>query len=73
MAKPEIRPGDRVAARNAFGHDNERRAVTGVVAGEDFPVVWVCAEDEWLAAQEAAREPEGVPWPVEDVHLLASR
>jgi hypothetical protein len=66
---PTIRPGNRVAARDAFGQENPRRAISGVSAGHDFPVVWICREDEWEAAQQEGREPDGVPWPAEDVHV----
>lgn len=35
--------------------------------GRDFAVVWICRPEEWEAAQAEGREPEGVPWPAEDV------
>lgn len=60
-------PGDQVAVRDAFGEILPRRALTGVIMGHDFEVVWVCREEEWEAAHAEAREPEGVPWPAEDV------
>lgn len=64
----DVRPGDRVHTVNAFGERQERRAISGVeLEGHDFPVIWVCREDEWTAALEENREPEGVPWPAEDV------
>lgn len=62
-----LSPGETVNATNAFGQKLERVALTGVVAGHDFPVVWVCHPDEWEASQREGREPEGVPWPAEDV------
>jgi hypothetical protein len=64
-----IEPGSRVLARSAFDELLERRAVTGVRPGHDFPVVWVCSEDEWQAAGAEGREPDGLPWPAEDVSL----
>jgi hypothetical protein len=67
MATTSIQQGDRIIARDAFGRENERRAITGVVAGQDFAVVWLCGEDEWDAAARAGREPSGVPFPAEDV------
>ncbi len=70
MAAQLIQPGDRVVARNAFGHENERRAITGVVAGQDFPVVWLCPHEEWEAAAKENRDPEGVPFPAEDVRAV---
>jgi hypothetical protein len=38
--------------------------------GRDFLVVWICRPEEWIAAQAEGHEPEGVPWPAEDVTLL---
>jgi hypothetical protein len=64
-----IEPGSRVLARSAFDELLERRAITGVQPGRDFPVVWVCSEQEWQDARAQGREPEGLPWPAEDVQL----
>jgi hypothetical protein len=62
-----IQPGDHVLARAANGDLLERRAITEPVAGDDFRVVWVCTEDEWLDAEAESREPDGIPWPAGDV------
>lgn len=62
-----IEHGSKVAVRDAFGDELPRRAVTGVVDGDDFPVVWVCREEEWEAARAEGREPDAVPWPAEAV------
>lgn len=62
-----IQSGDHVVAVDAEGELLPRRALGGIVDGEDFPVVWVCREEEWDAAQRESREPEGVPWPAGDV------
>lgn len=62
--------GSRVEIRNGRGQTLTRRALTGVMMGEDFPVVWACREDEWDVALRDGRPPEGVPWPAEDVRLL---
>jgi hypothetical protein len=59
--------GDRVLVRSSFEGVGERRALGDVVMGHDFPVVWVCTETEWAAAEAEGRDPEGVPWPAEDV------
>ena len=67
-----VEPGDRVLARSAFDELLERRALTPVVDGHNFPVVWVCKEEEWEAALAEGREPQGVPWPAEDVKLVRS-
>jgi|tagenome__1003787_1003787.scaffolds.fasta_scaffold20947431_2 hypothetical protein len=63
----KIEPGTRVLATSATGEQLERRAITEPMNGEDFRVVWVCREDEWLGAQSDGREPEGIPWPAEAV------
>jgi hypothetical protein len=65
-----IEPGTRVDALDISGNKLRRRAITGVVQGHDFPVVWVAREDEWQAAQSEGREPEAVPWPAEDVRAI---
>ena len=69
MTSHRIERGSRVLATNAFGEPNRRRALSGVVAGQDFPVVWVCREEEWEMATIEGREPEGIPFPAEDVEI----
>jgi hypothetical protein len=64
-----IQPGDRVFARAATDEWVRRRAITGVVDGYDFPVVWVCTEDEWARYQSEGREPDRIPWPAEEVRV----
>jgi hypothetical protein len=66
-----VHPGVVVVARDAEGDDLRRRALTGVVDGHDFPVVWVCREEEWQQAQQEHRKPEGVPWPADDVSVVS--
>lgn len=68
----EIQPGDKVIVVDAFGVEHERRALTGVVPAHDFDVVWACRENEWETAVAEGRQPEGVPWPVEDVRPAAN-
>jgi hypothetical protein len=63
----DIYPGQSVVVRDAFGRILGRVAMTGVVRGLDFPVVWVSHEDEWRTAQEEGRDPDGVPFPADDV------
>lgn len=65
----EITRGAVVQAAAADGTTRTLRALTGVVAGGDFAVVWACSEREWSAAEAAGREPQGIPWPAEDVAL----
>lgn len=62
-----ITAGQRVVVRDAFGHVLNRVAVTDIVRGHDFPVVWIAHVDEWEASQAEHREPEAVPFPAEDV------
>jgi hypothetical protein len=62
-----IEPGTRVRVRDADGEWLPRRAITGVEPGSTFEVVWVAKEAEWEAAAAEQREPEGTPWPAEDV------
>jgi hypothetical protein len=66
----EIKPGAHVRVRASDGELLDRRAITGVIDGDDFPVVWVCRGDEWRVAKDEGRDPEGLPWPVEDVTIL---
>lgn len=65
--EPSIERGDLVVAVDAEGEELPRRALSGPVNGANFEVVWVCREEEWHAALREGREPDGVPWPVEDV------
>ena len=62
-----VAPGQKVLARSAFGEQLPRRAASGPTEGVDFLVVWVCSEEEWMAAEQEGREPDALPWPAEDV------
>lgn len=62
-----IQPGSTVTARTATGESVTRRAVSGVVDGLDFPVVWITTEEEWSASQADGRPADALPWPAEDV------
>ncbi len=66
-----LKAGDQVLALSASDQLVERRAVSTVVAGSDFPVVWLCTETEWRAARSEKREPAAIPWPAEDVRPTA--
>lgn len=65
-----IYAGQTVKARDWKGQDIILTAITPPIQGKDFEVVWVCRPDEWTAAQREAREPQGIPWPVEDVRRV---
>ena len=54
-----VEAGSRVTARTATGELIERRAVTSVVRGADFPVIWVCSESGWAKSNIEGREPDG--------------
>lgn len=62
-----ITTGDRIYVMDIRRQEHRRRALTGPIPGYDFEVVWTCREDEWDAAQREDREPDGMPWPSEDV------
>ncbi len=68
----ELERGTAVLARDVGGRMLRKRALTGVVAGSNFDVVWVCREEEWDAARREGREPDAVPWPADDVALAAA-
>ena len=59
--------GTLVTVRTADDRLVSRRAVSGVVDGDDFPVVWVCSVEEWTAAQTEKRAPLCLSWPATDV------
>lgn len=61
-----IHQGDQVVVKSATG-ELARRAVTGPIRGEDFMVIRLATEDEYLSALAEGREPRSVPWPAEDV------
>jgi hypothetical protein len=63
----EINAGTKVWAMDAVGERLSRIAASGVVPSHDFPVVWICAPEEWARARAEGREPDAVPWPAEAV------
>lgn len=65
-----LHAGDRVRVVDALGDVLDRRAIGPMTAGHDFPVVWLCREEEWADAQAEGRSPDAVPWPAEDVKAL---
>lgn len=66
-----IRPGAIVVAQTSDNKEVTLRAVTGVIDGDDFPVVWVCGEAEWQAATADRRDPQAVPWPADSVREVS--
>lgn len=65
----DIQLGSRVLVRSLGNRWLDRVAVTGVTPGRDFPVVWVCSEEEWDHSRAESRDPDAMPWPAEDVRL----
>lgn len=65
----EVKRGDAVTVRTAFGDRLDRVALSTVEMGRDFPVVWVCTRAEWETRDAAGHGPEGLPWPADDVRL----
>ena len=63
--------GQRVTVRTSGDRFINKRAVTPVVEGTDFPVVWVCREEEWEAARTEGREPHATPWPASAIQPLS--
>ncbi|HVY76943.1 MAG TPA: hypothetical protein VG898_00365 [Solirubrobacterales bacterium] len=66
----ETSEGQLIEVQDAFGNQLRRVALGPVDPGYDFAVVWACREEEWAAAQAEGREPESVPWPIEDVTIV---
>ena len=64
----QIRPGAHVLVRTADDQLLPRRALTGVVTGQDFPVIWVCREEVW-SPHLTPRDDDAVPWPSDAVRL----
>ena len=72
MSSTKITRGAPVLARDVTGRMLPKRALGEPVDGATFKVVWVCREEEWIEAERDGREPDAVPWPVEDVQLADS-
>jgi len=67
----EIAVGDALRVRTADGKMLEKRAVSGVVAGADFPVVWVYRPEAWDPRSPEECERLAVPWPADAVEKAA--
>lgn len=61
-----IEPGDRVRALTAGQEWIPLRAASTVERGHDFPIVWVCDDAAWEAA-EGMRPEAAIPWPAESI------
>lgn len=40
--------------------------------GRDFPVVWVCTEEEFQEAEQGGHPVKGLPWPLDAVEAVAN-
>jgi hypothetical protein len=65
-----IQAGTILEATTASGAKVRMRAVDRPTQGRDFPVVWVCTEDEYERALAADHEPDALPWPLNAVVQL---
>lgn len=63
-----IKPGDEVRALTATKQWIPLRATTTVTDGVDFPVVWLCSDDDWANLDEGDRS--AIPWPAEAVKVV---
>lgn len=65
-----IERGTIVEAVTASGETLAMRALGGPIQGHDFPVLWVCTEQEWARSAAAHDDADGLPWPVEAIKEL---
>jgi hypothetical protein len=65
-----IQRGTAVDVRTATGAHVRMRAMSAPVRGRDFPVVWVCTDEEYQSALNGGQEPDGIPWPLDAVQVL---
>jgi hypothetical protein len=71
MGLVAIERGDLVEAITARGDVVRMRALGAPIMGRDFPVLWVCTEEEWSRSQSVDDEADGLPWPFEDIKELS--
>jgi hypothetical protein len=63
--------GTLVEAVTATGERVRLRAVGRPTRGRDFPVVWVCTEEEFQEADQGGRPAKGLPWPLDAIEAVA--
>ena len=68
----DIAIGSLLRVRTADGKIVEKRAVSEVIAGQDFPVVWVCWPEVWDPTNVEACKATAVPWPASAVEDVAA-
>lgn len=64
-----IEPGSVLDVTTASGDTIRMRAIGAPKRGRDFPVVWVCTEEEYARSQAKGDEPDGIPWPLDAVSV----
>lgn len=67
----DLTPGTTVEATTASGKLVRMVVLRAPEQGRDFPVVWLATPEEYERALSAQTEPEGLPWPLDDVRELA--
>jgi hypothetical protein len=65
-----IHRGSAVEVTTANGDQIVMRALGQPIRGRDFPVVWVCTDEEYERAESAGDEADGLPWPLDALHEL---
>jgi len=65
-----IERGAVVEVTTASGEHVRMRALGKPIRGRDFPVLWVCTEEEFNRAETAADEADGLPWPLSALRVL---
>jgi hypothetical protein len=66
-----IERGSEIEVRTASGQRLPMRALGKPTRGRDFPVVWVCTEEEFQRSARAGDDADGIPWPLDAVGELA--
>lgn len=64
-----MRRGDAVEVTDALGRRFSKRALMPVEPPGHYPAIWLCSEEEWVAAVRDGRdpEPEPFPWPLASI------
>jgi len=65
-----IEAGTLLEVTTASGGTARMRATGSPTRGRDFPVVWVCTEQEYEQAQVSGQPVAGMPWPLDAVKEL---
>lgn len=64
----EIKTGDVLTVTTASGATAQMRATSEPMQGRDFPVVWVCTEEEYARLRHD-QDRQGIPWPLNAVKV----